>query len=133
MAMLVFFERPDLDQRLSVCEIPDDEIPITEFAQKALNLPDRDVDVVGENLGFHPGRPIFEAAGSICDDPKADKKQPGVPATSGQFIVEKKARFDLPNTCHGSILLVYILQLVPCQRLIVPANSGPYILVAERS
>jgi hypothetical protein len=105
VAMLVLLEGPDLDQALAVCDVAGDELPIAEFVQEPLHLLDGNVDIVGENLRLHPGRPVFEATRSIGKDPETDEEEPCIPGAERQVIIDKEYRFDLPDTCHFIFLL----------------------------
>jgi hypothetical protein len=58
--------------------------------------PSINVDVIGwKNLHLDFGRPILEAAGTICNRPQSDEKQPMLKWELYQHFVLEKARLDV--------------------------------------
>jgi hypothetical protein len=104
MAMLVFFEGPNLDIPFTGDLVPDDEVVLIEQVEQLVDRPGRDIVVIGKELGFDPGRPIFETASPVGKDPEAREHQSGIPGAKREIIVEIEFRFDLSDTCHETSL-----------------------------
>jgi hypothetical protein len=100
MAVLVFLEGPDLDVSLAVDFVSQDEVMLGQVVDEALDIPDRDIGIIGKKLHLDPRRTFFQTPGPVGEHPEPGEHQPGIPGAAAELIIEIEIGLDLSDTWH---------------------------------